>query len=102
MEMGVCACPNFGSAQQWLNQGEIYLFTRRAVRVVRCVKRQDRWPEQHLPAEARRQPDSEPPRTEELPFGLGFDGLNGSTGIACHALRYRDASRTRHRWQRPL
>ena len=57
MKMDVCASPNFESAQQCVNQGEIFLFMRWAVRVVRFAKKQDLWLEQRLPAKAQEQPD---------------------------------------------
>jgi len=57
MKMGVCASLNFGSAQQCVNQGEIFLFMRWAVRVVRFAKKQDLWLEQRLPAKAQEQSD---------------------------------------------
>ena len=91
--MGVGASPIFGSAQRYVNQGEVFLFTQRAVRVVRFARRQDPWLQQLLPAVAEQQSAGEPQRTGELQLGWGSGGPDGNTDNARHSWNRNDASR---------
>src|SRR5258706_13442550 len=101
IKMGGCAEPNIGSAQHCLNQGEIFLFTQRVVRVARFAKKQEQWQEQLHPAMPRQQSAGGPQNKGELRFERGPDDPDGSTGSARHSWYRNDASRVRRRWQKP-
>ena len=91
--MGGCAGPNIGSAQHCLNQGEILLFTQRAVREERFAKKQDLWQEQLHPAMPTQLQAGEPQYKAELRFEWGPDDPDGSTGNVRHSCYPNDANR---------
>jgi len=93
MKMGGCAFPNFGSAQHCFNQGEIFLFTQRAVRVEQFAKKQEQWQEQLHPAMPRQQSAGGRQYKGELRFELGPDVPSGNMGNERHSLYPNDANR---------